>query len=98
MLPVDKIPSDVGLQGVLNKSPVWYFLAISLGVPFEQVLAWESEPLGGLLALWYWRDGKSGDLFPPTWGFLLQMLTVCQGSTVADVLDKEVQSNPAWSV
>ena len=97
MSSVDKMPSDVGLQGVLNKVPVWYSLAISLGVPIKQVQAWEPKPLGGLLALGYWRDGKSGDLFPPTWGFLLKNLTACEGSTVADTLKKEAQSNPAWS-
>ena len=97
MLSVEKIPSDVGLQGVLNKVPVWQSLAISLGVPMKQVEAWESKPLGGLLALGYWRDGKSGDLFPPTWGFLLKKLTECRGSTVADTLGKDVHSNPAWS-
>ena len=97
ILSVDKIPSDVGLQGVLNKVPVWYSLATSLGVSIKQVEAWESKPLGGLLALGYWRDGKSGDLFPPTWGFLLQTLAACHGSTVADALEKEAQHNPAWS-
>ena len=100
ILSVDKIPSNVGLLGVLNMVPVWYPLAISLGVPHEKVWAFGcgyDEPLCGLLALGYWRDGKSGILFPPTWGFLLKTLTECQGSTVADALEKEAQSNPAWS-
>ena len=98
MLSVDIAPSDVGLQGVLDKVPVWHSLAIRLGVPIEQVEAWDSnKPLGGLLALGYWRDGKSGDLFPPTWGFLLRILKESKGPNVADALEKEVRSNPAWS-
>ena len=73
-------------------------MAISLGVPIKQVEAWDTKPLGGLLALGYWRDGKSGDLFPPTWGFLLKMLKESKGPNVADALEKEVRSNPAWSI
>ena len=94
---IDKTPSDAGLQGVLDKFPDWYSLAIRLGVPIAQVQAWESKPLGGLLALGYWRDGKSGDLFPPTWGFLFKTLKESKGPNVADALEKEVRSNPAWS-
>ena len=99
MFSLGKKPSDVGLQGVLDKVAVWHSLAISLGVPIEQVEAWESKSLGGLLALRYWRDGNSGILFPPTWGFLLEKLKRSKdyGPRVADVLEKEVQSDQTWS-
>ena len=95
---IGKIPSDTGLQGVLDKVPVWHSLAISLGVPVDEVQSLRSDQsLGGILALQYWRDGKSGDLFPPTWGFLLKILKESKGPNVADALEKEVRSNPAWS-
>ena len=99
VLSVEKTPSDAGLQGVLDKVPHWYSLAIHLGVPIARVEAWESKPLGGLLALGYWRDGNSGILFPPTWGFLLEKLKRSKqyGPRVADVLEKEVQSDQTWS-
>ena len=98
VLSVDKTPSDVGLQGVLNKVPVWHSLAISLGVPVNEVQSLRSDQsLGGILALRYWRDGKSGDLFPPTWGFLLKIMRESKGPNVADAMEKDIRSNPAWS-
>ena len=94
-----KIPSDVGLQGILSAVQLWHSLAISLGVPIDYVKSCDSETLGGILALRYWRDGNSGILFPPTWRFLLEKLKRSKdyGPRVADVLEKEVQSNQTWS-
>ena len=46
-------PSDIGLNKLLILIPLWHSLAVNLGVPFDQVQAYDTKPLGGLLALRY---------------------------------------------
>ena len=59
--------------------------------------AYESKPLGGLLALQYWRDGRSGQSFPSTWGFLLKNVEDTFGKKVAEDLEKKASKEPTWS-
>ena len=70
----DKFPSDVGVLGILEHIPVWYDLAVKLGVPYAKVHR-------SLAALLYWRNGNWGEDIPNTWGFLLE--TVEKGPLVA---------------
>ena len=77
--------------------PLWQDLAIELGVPVDHVEANESKHLGGLRALKYWRDGHSGQLFPSTWGFLLQKVEATFGRNVAKDLEKKAIKYPTWS-
>ena len=52
---------------------------------------------GGLLALKYWRDGRSGEGYDTTWTFLLKKEFENDGSNVADDLKKKVLENyPSW--
>ena len=67
----DKTPSDVAIYDILEIVPEWNGLVIKLGVPISKVHSLQSDPMGGVLALQYWRDGKSGENFPSTWKFLL---------------------------
>ena len=55
------------------------------------------DPLGGLLALQYWRDGLSGKSYPSTWRFLLQQVEATFGTKVAKDLEKKAIKNPTWS-
>ena len=72
-------------------------MAIGLGVPVSHVQAYESKPLGGLLALQYWRDGRSGQSFPSTWRFLLKNVEDTFGKNVAEDLEKKASKEPTWS-
>ena len=72
-------------------------LAISLGVPIQHVQAYRTDPLGGLLALQYWRDGLSGQSFPSTWRFLLKNVEDTFGKNVAEDLEKKASKEPTWS-
>ena len=92
------IPSDVGLQGVLEVVPVWDNLAIALGVPLAHINAFRIEPtLSGLKALCYWRDGRSGSHYPTIWRFLLEKIKECEGYNVSDILKKKALENQTWS-
>ena len=55
------------------------------------------DPLGGLLALQYWRDGRSGKSYPSTWRFLLQQVEATFGENVATDLEKKAINNSKWS-
>ena len=90
-------PSDVGLNKVLIVAPVWHSLVINLGVPLGQVQALRSDSLGGLLALQYWRDGRSGVSYPSTWRFLLKEVEATLGREVAKDLLKRASTEPTWS-
>ena len=90
-------PSDVGLNGVLSDFPVWHFLAVSLGVPVIQVEAYRYDPLGGLLALQYWRDGRCEASYPSTWLFFLEKVRDTFGKKVAEDLEKKASKDPTWS-
>ena len=69
----DKCPSDVGVLGILKHIPLWYELAVHLGVPNAQVNAYRLDSeMGGGMCLLYWRDGCCGGGYPNTWGFLLE--------------------------
>ena len=68
----DKKPSDSALNGILRNSPDWTSWILELGVPIEDVRVFRlDQVMGGIFALQYWRDGKSGELYPSTWKFLL---------------------------
>ena len=72
-------------------------MAIGLGVPVNHVQAYRTDPLGGLLALQYWRDGRSGQSFPSTWRFLLKNVEDTFGKNVAEDLEKKASKEPTWS-
>ena len=59
--------------------------------------AYRTDPLGGLLALQYWRDGLSGKSYPSTWRFLLQQVEATFGENVATDLEKKAIKDPTWS-
>ena len=93
----DKTPSDVALYGVLEIVPEWNGLVIKLGVPISKVHSLQTDPMGGLLALQYWRDGKSGELYPSTWKFLLDTVKKAKGREVAQrILDEVRQNEASW--
>ena len=93
----DKTPSDVALYNVLELVPEWNGLVINLGVPISKVHALQSDPMGGVLALQYWRDGKSGELYPSTWKFLLDTVKKAKGHEVAQrILDEAEQNEVSW--
>ena len=95
------IPSDVGLQGILEMLPVWEKYAISLGLTIEQVEYYQGSPqrtMRGLLALKYWRDGQCGPSYPCKWRFLLDVIKDCLGSNVAEDLRKKVAANKMWTI
>ena len=92
---LDKTPSDVALHDVLEIVPEWTGLVIKLGVPISKVHALQSDPMGGLLALQYWRDGKSGELYPSTWKFLLNTVKKAKGHEVAQRILEEVRKSEA---
>ena len=87
----DKVPSDIGLQGILTNCPRWRVYAIFLGLSIEQIKTYSEEPGGlqGLLALKHWRDGRCSSDFPTTWKFLLEVISDCAGTKVADDLEKQ---------
>ena len=89
----DKTPSDVALNGILRICPDWTSWVVDLGVPIDEALAFQSNPMGGLLALQYWRDGKSGN--PSTWKFLLDTVKEAKGREVAQKILKKVEQNEA---
>ena len=93
----DDKPSDSGLLGVLEHVPVWYNLAVKLGVPIDQVNAYRLDPaMGGLLALQYWSNGRSGGGFPTTWKFLLETVKKLFGPRISDALETELLADPTW--
>ena len=93
----DDKPSDSGLLGVLAHVPVWYKLAVKLGVPINQVDAHRLDlAMGGLLALRYWRNGLSGGRFPTTWKFLLEAVKKLFSPRISDALKTELLADPTW--
>ena len=62
------------------------------------VKANESTPLGGMLCLSYWRDGRCGVEFPHTWRFLLKTVKDSFGPLVAEMIEKKAYSETSWSV
>ena len=95
---LDLSPSDIGLSMTLEAIPLWHNLAVNLGVPIDQVRAFQSDPLmGPLLALKYWRDGMCGEKFPATWRFLLQEIENTFGGKVAKDLERKASGKPTWS-
>ena len=95
----DKTPSDAALNGILRNSPDWTSWIVELGVPIDKALTFQSNPMGGLLALQYWRDGKSGELYPSTWKFLLDTVKKAKGPLAAQrILDEAEQNEASWCV
>ena len=95
----DKKPSDAALNGILRICPDWTSWIVDLGVPIDVAVKFQSKPMGDLLALQYWRDGKSGELFPSTWKFLLNTVEVGKGREVAQKILKKVEQNESsWCV
>ena len=90
---IDKAPSDPELLKVLDKVSCWYKLAVALGVPINKANACKSSDTGGLDALCYWRDGRSGEEYPSTWKFLLDKIAERQGSTIAEEVNKYIFPN-----
>ena len=77
-------PSDVGVVGILEHIPLWYDLAVVLGVPYAKVEAYRLDSAtGGNRALLYWRNGNWGEDIPNTWGFLLETVEKLEGPLVA---------------
>ena len=94
----DKCPSDVGVLGILKHIPLWYELAVSLGVPIAQVNAYRLDSkMGGEKALLYWRNGRCERDYPNTWGFLPETVEKLQGPLVAKQLRDEAKRNKNWS-
>ena len=99
-VPVDAIPSDIGLQGTLEMLPNWQKYAISLGLSMEQVEYYarlQEMNMGGLQALKHWRDGKCGSNFPSTWKFLISVIDDRIGCNVAKDLKAKVTANKLWT-
>ena len=99
-VPVDAIPSDIGLQETLEMLPNWQKYIIHLGLSIEQVEHYIGLPemsMGGLLALKHWRDGKCGSDYPSTWKFLISVIEGCLGSNVAKKLETKVTANKLWT-
>ena len=93
----DLTPSDVGLNQVLLQISSWEGLAVCLEVPVHVVQSYQSDPLGGLIALQYWRDGQCGKLFPTTWRFLLKQVETISGIRLAEDLRQKASTEPTWS-
>ena len=75
--PVDTIPADIGLHGVLEMIPCLEQYAIPLGLTIEQTKYYhkqQQEALRGLLAMKHWRDGWCGSSYPGMWNFLLDVI------------------------
>ena len=87
----DKKPSDTALDGILRICPDWTNWIVALGIPINIAVAFQTDPMGGLLALQYWRDGKSGN--PSTWKFLLDTVEEAKGCEVAEKILKKVEQN-----
>ena len=87
--------SDAALRVILRICPDWTNWIDALGVPITNIHALQSDPMGGLLALQYWRDGKSGELYPSTWKFLLDTVEEAKGREVAQRILEEVEQNEA---
>ena len=63
------------------------------------VQANESTPLGGMVCLSYWRDGRCGEAYPHTWRFLLKTVkdSPTFGPLVAETIEKKAYSETSWS-
>ena len=94
----DEKPSDAALNGILRISPDWTSWILELGVPIEEVRVFRSDrEMGGIFALQYWRDGKSGELYPSTWKFLLDTVEKAKGPEVAQkILEAIRQNETSW--
>ena len=82
LIPPDRIPSDIGLQLILEEIPLWRDFAVSLGVPIDEVQAqhqFQHQQMGGLCALQMWRDGKYATV-RNTWHSLLETVGEYKGS------------------
>ena len=93
----DLTPSDVGLNQVSLEILLWERLVVNLGVPIDMVRSYRTDPLGGLIALQYWRVGRCGKLFPTTWRFLLEQVETISGKLVAEDLRQKASTQPTWS-
>ena len=86
----DKCPSKVGVVGILEHIPLWYDLAVKLGVPYAKVEAYRLDSATrGNRTLLYWRNGECGEDIPNTWGFLLVTVDHLNGPLVAKQLRDE---------
>ena len=95
----DKCPSDVGVLGILKHIPLWYDLAVKLGVPIAQVGAYRLDSaMGGSQALLYWRNGRCRGDFPNSWGFLLDTVEELHSPLVAKQLRCEAEVDKTWSL
>ena len=90
------MPSDNGLQGIVTVLPVWFNYTLPLGIPADYVKLFMIQPMGGVEAMKYWRDGRSGKDYPSTWRFLLEVLG-SQNPGDAAKLKKKVEENPRWT-
>ena len=86
-----EFPTDAELGKVLDIIPLWFRLAVALGVPTIQAEAYQENRdshTAGLHALRYWRDGRCNEAkFPSTWKFLLETVNTKYGSQVAKQLE-----------
>ena len=84
----------------MDKVPVWQKLAISLGVPIDQVEALQADSImGGFKALRLWQSGLyTSKGFPPIWDFLLKTVNKCLGSRVGDEIAEIVAVEETWSI
>ena len=94
-------PSDIGLKRILEKCPRWYKYAISLGLTIDRMMYYIKQHqvnIRGLLALHYWKDGRCGSRYPPTWKFLLDVIRDRRGPNVAKDLEKLIITNDTWTL
>ena len=85
------IPPIISRQvSILEHIPLWYDLAVKLGVPYAKVEAYRLDSAtGGNRTLLYWRNGECGEDIPNTWGFLLVTVDHLNGPLVAKQLRDE---------
>ena len=84
---VEKIPSEDGLLAVIEAVGRWQDLAIKLGVPVKEITLLENSKYGGVQALKYWKDGKSGKNYPVTCTFLLEIVGEACGRNIAEEIE-----------
>ena len=93
LIPLDRIPSDIGLQLILEEIPFWLDLAVRLGVPIDTVEAeykLQHQKMGGLNALKMWRDGKYTTV-DNMWHSLLETVGEYKGSRVREKLLDQIK-------
>jgi hypothetical protein len=91
---LDCTPSDAGLQViVVELCEHWRELALSLGIPNNDIEACERTQAGGVKGLTYWANGKCSKEVKTTWQYLLDNVSENQGPNVAKRLKKKLSGD-----